>query len=321
MTRPLLEELERLRGRGTLTDAQAAFFGRVARGELLSVRLELQIALWLGVSLIAGGAGVLIKDNLARLGPVTIGAGIAAAAALCIWYVWRVAPPFSWEPVASPTLAFDYLLLLGVLLIGTDLAYLETQLRILGPNWPWHLLLLSLVQFGFAVRHDSRAVLSLALASFAAWRGVALSVTHGALSGMRDEPIRVNALIVGGLFLAAGALARRFERKAHFEPTFGNLGLLLVLGAAVAGAFSGRYGEETIWGIALAVLAGATVTLAYRARRSDYFAQGVVAAYLGFLRLAAHLHLEVGIFYLVSAGSFGVLLLILWAHRRFKDEP
>ena len=72
---------------------------------------------------------------------------------------------------------------------------------------------------------------------------------------------------------------------------------------------------------ALAALSAATIALAYRARRSDYFAQGVIAAYLGFLRLAAELHFEVGLFYLVSAGSFGVLILILWAHRRFKEEP
>ena len=75
-----------------------------------------------------------------------------------------------------------------------------------------------------------------------------------------------------------------------------------------------------IWFSLLAAIAAATIALAYRARRSDYFAQGVIAAYLGFLRLAAELHFEVGLFYLVSAGSFGVLLLLLWAHRHFKGE-
>ena len=182
--------MERLRARGTLTDAQAAFFGRIARGELVSVRIELQVALWAGVTMVAAGAGVLVKENLAHLGPVTIGAGIALAAALCLWYVARAAPAFSWGAVASPTLAFDYVLLLGVLLIGTDLAYLETQFKILGPNWPWHLLLLSLIQLAFAFRYDSRAVLSLALASFAAWRGVALSFPGGALLGQarRGDP-------------------------------------------------------------------------------------------------------------------------------------
>jgi hypothetical protein len=320
MNRTLLESVGRLRARGTITDAQASFFDRIARGELVSVRTELQLVLWAGVTMVAAGAGILVKDNLANLGPVTIGAGIALAAALCLWYVARVAPAFSWGSVASPTLAFDYVLLLGVLLLGTDLAYLETQYRLLGPNWPWHLFLLSLIQLAFAFRYDSRAVLSLSLASFAAWRGVALSFPGGALSGRYEAAIRVNALVVGALFLAAGVLLDRAGRKSHFEPAFGNLGLLLLLGAAVAGAYGGYGHLDTIWFPTLAIVSAMTITFAYRARRSDYFAQGVIAAYLGFLRLAADLHLEVGLFYLVSAGSFGVLILVLWAHRRFKEE-
>jgi len=321
MNRSLLESIGRLRARGTLTEAQAGFFGRIARGELVSVRIELQAALWAGVTMVAAGAGILVKESLANLAPLTIGAGIALAAALCLWYVARTAPPFSWGPVASPTLAFDYVLLLGVLLFGTDLAYLETQYKLLGPNWPWHLLLLSLIQLAFAFRYDSRAVLSLALASFAAWRGLALSFPGGALFGRHEAAIRSNALVVGALFLAAGVLIQRAGRKAHFETAFGNLGLLLLLGAAVAGVYGGYGHFDMIWFSTLAALSAATIMLAYRARRSDYFAQGVVAAYLGFLRLAAELHLEVGLFYLVSAGSFGVLMLILWAHRRFKEEP
>jgi hypothetical protein len=321
MNPTLLEAMGRLRARGTLTDAQAAFFGRMARDELIPVRPELRIALWAGVTMIAGGAGLLVRENLVALGPATIGAGIGLAAALCCAYVARSASPFSWGPVASPTLAFDYVLLLGVLLIGTDLAYLETQFKMLGPNWPWHLLLLSLLQLAFAFRYDSRAVLSLALASFAAWRGVALSFPGGPPLGSRDEEIRVNALVLGALFLAAGAFAKRTGRKAHFEPTFGNIGLLLLLGAAVTGSYEGQAGLGSAWLVALGVIAGGTTALAYRARRSDYFAQAIVAAYLGFLRVATELDFHVGRFYLVAAGSLGVLILILWAHRRFKEEP
>ena len=53
--------------------------------------------------------------------------------------------------------------------------------------------------------------------------------------------------------------------------------------------------------------------------RSADRAAELLAAARGWL--AAEFNLEVGLFYLVSAGSFGVLILILWAHRRFKEEP
>jgi hypothetical protein len=319
MSRAVGDAVERLRARQIITAEQAAFFGRVARGELISVRIELQIALWAGVMLIAGGAGLLVKENLARLGPVTIGAGIAVAAALCLWHVARTAPHFSWGPVASPTLAFDYVLLLGLLLVGTDLAWFETQLTILGRGWPWHLLLLSLLQLGFAFRYDSRAVLSLALASFAAWRGVSLSLAGGARFGAHNELLRLNAIAVGALFVGAGLLLHRAGRKAHFEPTFLNLGLLLLLGAAVAGTFDS--GAAIVWGVVLAAASATTILLAHRARRSDCFAQGVVAAYIGLVRLVAELHLDEGFFFITSVGSFGVLYLLLRVQRRFREEP
>jgi hypothetical protein len=321
MSRPVLEAIGRLSARGLLTPEREAFLVRIARRGLVSVRLELQLALWAGVMLIAGGAGLLVRENLARLGPLTIGAGIGLAAALCLGHVARTAPPFSWGPVASPTLAFDYVLLLGVLLVGTDLLWLETQLTILGPAWPWHLLLLSLLQLAFAVRYDSRAVLSLALASFAAWRGVSLSLAGADRLGAHEELLRLNALAVGALFIGAGLLLRRSGRKTHFEPMLVNFGLFLLLGSAVAGVFGGRGAAAPAWGIVLAAASAATIFLAWRARRSDCFAQGVVAAFLGAVRLVFSLHLEEGAFFLVSAGSFCALYLILLAHRRFREEP
>lgn len=321
MNRPLLEAVERLRARGLLSPGQETLLGRIARGDLVSVRRELQIALWAGVTLIAGGAGLLVKQRLAELGPLAIGAGIGLAAALCLGYVARLAPPFSWGPVASPTLAFDYALLLGVLLIGSDLAWLETQVTLLGPAWPWHLLLLSLLQLALAFRHDSRAVLSLALASFAAWRGISLSLAGVDHLGAHGELLRLNALAVGALFIGAGVLLRRLDRKAHFEPTFVNLGLPLFFGAMVAGLF-GEQGASAIgWGFVLAAAAATTIFLAWRARRSDCFAQGVIAAFLGAVRLISWLDLGAGAYFLVSAGSFCALFLILRAHRRFKERP
>lgn len=319
MNRAVHEAIGFLRARSLLSPEQGALLGRLTRGELFSLRIELQATLWAGVTLIAGGAGLLVKEHLSQLGPLTIGAGIALVAALCLGYVVRAAPPYSRAAVPSPTLAFDYALLLGVLLVGTDLAWLEKQLAILGPAWPRHLLLLALLQLTLAFRYDSRLVLSLALASFAAWRGLSLSLAGANLLGTHGAPLRLNAMAVGALYVGTGALLRRADHKAHFEPTFVNVGLLLLLGAAVAGVFGEHAGAALPWGGVLAAAAAATILLAWRARRSDCFAQGVIAALLGVLRLISALHLaEIG-FLLVSMVSFGALSLILLAHRRFRE--
>ena len=48
----------------------------------------------------------------------------------------------------------------------------------------------------------------------------------------------------------------------------------------------------------------------------------MIAALLGLLRLAVGLRLgDEFFFFVVSAGSFGALFLILRARRRFREEP
>ena len=51
----------------------------------------------------------------------------------------------------------------------------------LGPAWPLHLLVVAVFYGVLAYRFDSRILLSLALASFAAWRGLSLSLAHASL--------------------------------------------------------------------------------------------------------------------------------------------
>src|SRR5262245_49578801 len=143
-----------------------------ARGDLVSIRAELRLLLYGGVLLAASGLGLFLKENHERLGPVFIAAIVAATALGCLAYVVRRAPPFSWNATESAHVAVDYLLLLAMLLIGADLAYVESQFLWLGPNWAYHLLAVAVLYFFAAYLFDSRAVLALALTSFAAWRRV-----------------------------------------------------------------------------------------------------------------------------------------------------
>src|ERR1700692_1506365 len=151
---------------GALPPAAAPRLLRVARGELLSVRAELRALLYAGVLLLTGGVGLLVKQNLERIGPVAIAAALGLGAAAALAWVIRVAPSFSWQEVASPNLAFDYVLLLAILLGAADLAYGEAHFGWLGTHASWHLLILVALSALAAFRFDSRVVFSLALTSF-----------------------------------------------------------------------------------------------------------------------------------------------------------
>ncbi|HEY4592740.1 MAG TPA: DUF2157 domain-containing protein, partial [Thermoanaerobaculia bacterium] len=95
MNPDVADAIPRLVEAGVLAPDEAPRPLRVARGELLSVHWELRALLYAGVLLVTGGVGLLVKENLDRIGPVAIAAGIGLAAAAALGWVIRVAPPFS----------------------------------------------------------------------------------------------------------------------------------------------------------------------------------------------------------------------------------
>src|SRR3954453_18736933 len=229
MNPDVADAIPRLVEAGVLPPDEAPRLLRVARGELLSVHWELRALLYVGVLLVTGGVGLLVKENLDRIGPVVIAIAIGLAAAAALGWVIRVAPPFSWREipwreVPSPNLAFEYILLLGVLLGAADLAYVEGKFSPLGPNWSWHLLIVAAFTALAAFRFDSRVVFSLALSTFAAWRGVSAARFGTDLWWRGDEAVRWNAVACGVLFAALGLVLKRAGRKAHFEPVAVTLG-------------------------------------------------------------------------------------------------
>jgi hypothetical protein len=310
--------VESLREEGALTAPQAHLFSRVVRRDLVSVRLEIRAALYLGVLLLTGGIALFIEENRDRLGPAAIGLAIFVLAAGCLVWAWRKSPPFTWGDTLSTHAGFDYVLLLGALLVATDLAYLETETRIFGANWPWHLFVVAAFYAALAYRFDSRMLLSLALTSFAAWRGLSVSILGTSLGAGDPARLRAEALACGVLFVLIGVVARHTGRKAHFEDVYLNGGLLLALGGLLSGVFA-RAGWGA-WLVALLLVAGATAFLAFRGSRTLPFALAALAAWLGLQRLIFEgAGADASATLLLSAASAGAaIFFIVFAHRRMR---
>jgi hypothetical protein len=319
MNPDVVSAIGRLRSAGVLSDGPAALFDRVARCRLVSLRFELRALLYVGVLLLTSGVGVLVAGHHHEIGRLTIAGGIGLVVLACLAWVIRTAMPFSWHAVESPHVAFDYLLLLGLVLLAADLAYVEVQFGALGPDWPYHLLVVGAVYLAAAYRWDSRTVLGLALATLAAWRGISLGLVHGG-SWLDEARLRADALVLGALYLAAAALSVRLARKAHFEDVFANAGLLLLLGALVSGVLEDR-AMWTTWLVALLAVAGLVAWLALRLGRSLYFAQAIVAAYVGLFRLLFERSGYRSLAFLLAAllGAAG-LVVVAAAHRRMRER-
>ncbi|MEO8349151.1 MAG: DUF2157 domain-containing protein [Acidobacteriota bacterium] len=309
-----------MRGKGILTEAQSEPLLRVARGKLIPVRAELRTLLYLGVLVVMTGVGLFVKEHNDRLGPVLIASLVGVGAAACLVYVFKRSPGFSWGETISTHLAADYVLVLGALLVASDLAYVERQFRFLGDQWPYHFLVVAAVYFLLAYRFDSRAVLSLALSAFAAWRGVSAGIAFQSARDAAVADIRWNAIGCGILFLAVGVLSVRARRKPHFEIVYVTAGLLLLFGGLLSGALQGSSSNWLLWEIALGLAGTAVLAIAWRLKRPIDFAVALAALWLGGLRLTGEVLDKEPLFLAAAVWSIAALVVLIRATRRIRAE-
>jgi hypothetical protein len=307
---------------GVLTPERAAPLLAAARGELVSIRAELRALLGLAVVALTAAVGLFLKEHHLAIGPLGIAALLALAASACLLAARRRMPAFSWAQVEEADWIVDGLVLLTVGLVGADLAWIEAQLSVLGADWPWHLLLMSAVTGLLAVRFDSIATWTLALATFAAWRGVSVAPTSSGFERalLRGEgSLRWNLLACAAVFALAGWALARFDRKRHFEPATTFLAALAG-GVALAGGL-GEAGRWWLWALALAGLGGGVARAAFRRRRLALFALGAVAVYVGATRFLFEIPgwFGLGCFWF-AATSVGAVVLLVVVHRRFRAE-
>lgn len=317
MNPDVVDAVAALERSGTLSSSQARLLSRVARGGLVSVHGELRLLAYAAVLVATTGVGLLVRENLDRIGPLAIVSVLAAGALVCFAWVARRAPAFTWGEAPAGHPALDYVLLLGALLTAAGLAYAETKFTPLGADWPTHLLLVAALYALLAVRYDSRVLLSLALSSFAAWRGVSTARLQHAFWLGADDLVRANAAACGLLFLLAGAVLRARARKAHFEPVAGHLGWLLLLGAAASGLTTA---EGPLWALVLLGLAALAGYAGYRQRRFSLMAFGLVGAYAAVSALALRTtHGDALAFWWFALTPLGLVAVLFVAHHHLRE--
>lgn len=221
-------EIEELRVAGVLDDGTAQHALALDRGSVFSVHEELRGALYAAVAIISIGLGIYIKRNLDRIGPLTLLAAIATAAAVCYATAWRTR-----RRGAARSVGGDYLLLLGALLLSTWLGYAESQFHWLGSHWARHLLLLALVHGGTAYWLDSRLVLALALTSLAAWLGIEPGFGNLFMLGNPAPQLGWRALLGAGLILGWRAGVHWLRWRPDFREPYDHFALNLAFGAAL----------------------------------------------------------------------------------------
>jgi hypothetical protein len=269
----LEDELRELRSVGALDEPTAARDIAIERRTVFSVFDELRTALYAAVALIVTGVGILVKEHLDHIGPLTLIVGLALAAAAC--YVPAIRGKFQGVPRST---AADYLLLLGALLVSANLGYAESQFHWLGVNWSRHLLILTAFHAFTAYALDSRLVLSVALATLAAWFGIERNPGIIAAWHLASPELGFRALLCAALMLAWRAIDQR-TNAARFRQVFEHFAANIAFWGVLGWCSDTKF--RLLGVVALLILAALSIRKALKSREESFAVYGVGYTALG----------------------------------------
>ncbi|HWK03558.1 MAG TPA: DUF2157 domain-containing protein [Puia sp.] len=235
-----------LQTQGLIPDTAVQKVKALEEHRLFSLHWELRTILYLGITLLSGGLGVLVYKNIDTIGHQVILIFIALVTAGCFYYCVRTRPPFSRLQVPAPNSFFDYILLLGCLTFITFIGYLQFEYAFFGEAYGLATFIPLIVLFFSAYYFDHLGVLSLAITNLAAWAGIAITP----LRILRDndfdkDRIIYTGLALGVLLILLGLTSDRRNFKKHFELTYANFGTNMLFIATLAGLFP----QDKIYGL------------------------------------------------------------------------
>jgi hypothetical protein len=271
----ILARLEHWKKQGAISLEQYAVLTGRSRGEPFSLFLELNVLLYFGVLAFVAGLGWAVTTWSQQIGDVLVVTVLSSILAGCFWYCFCRAPAWSIAETAAPSPVFDYVLYLGCLVWGVELAYLENRFHVLSGRSDFYLLATAGLFFLLAYRFDNRFVLSLALSSLAGWFG--LTISHW--PSHQDAAYRQYALLYCLLVGVGGAVLQRRGLKSHFFGTYLNIVANVLFWALLSGVFD-RQGYR-LWFFALLIACGASLAWGLTRRQFAFVAYAAVYAYVG----------------------------------------
>ena len=280
-----------------------------------SLFLELNVLLYAGVLSFVAGLGWTIRTWSQQLGDVLVLTVLSALLSGCFWYCFSCASGWSPAETPAPNPIFDYVLYLGSLVWGVELAYLENRSHVLSGQWDLYLLATAVLFFFLAYRFDNRFVLSLALSSLAGWFG--LTISHW--PSHQDAAYRQYALLFCLLVGICGALLQRRGLKPHFFGTYLNIMTNVLFWALLSGVFDRQ--DHGLWFLALLIACGASLAWGLTRRQFVFVAYAAVYGYVGLSSLLLRSFNDTAVLsYFVITGVAMLVGLILIAQRFGRSE-
>ncbi len=310
---------------GIITQEESARISEFEREKAMTVHWELRTILYLGILLFMTGLGILVYLNIDTIGHTVIIGAIASSSVACFYYGFKKRKPYSHDEVKHESPMFDYVVLLGCLLFGVFVGYLQFQYSVFGLHYGFATILPAVLYFVTAYVFDHKGILSLGITGFAAWAGV--SITPSQLLYYNDfdsMQIIVASILVGSALLGFSKYADTRGIKKHFGFTYNNFACNILFIACLAYLFNDDLPIRFISALLIGGLTYYYIRYAIAEKSFLFLLLSVLYGYIGltymfFLMLsnfdsAYEIAFMLGLFYIVVSCA-GIVLFFIYYKR------
>lgn len=288
-----------------------------------SIHWELRTVLYLGVTLLSSGFGVVIYENINSIGHTVLIALISLVCLACFFFAFKHRKPFTWGENLTTTNLDDFALLSGCLAFLTLEGYLQYQYDLFGTRYGLAALIPAILFFGLAYIFDHRGVLSMAITALTYSIGISIiPVKMWETFDLESRHLIMNALIIGISLTLTGWFSEYKNLKKHFLFTYLFFGGNLAFIAALAGLFTLDF--KLIYLLITATLASVFVIYARRKQSYMYLLMAVIYGYIALTYIIFHSTTDeasfgyISIYFMFSAGL--VTLILLRVKKIIKAE-
>lgn len=276
--------LQSLREKNIITPEQSAVISEYERTKPFSIHYELRTLLYVGITMLTGGLGILIYQNIDTIGHGVIVGLIVVVMLGCFGFAYLKRSPFIWQEVKNLSQFADFALLLGCMMFLILEGYLQFQYNLFGTQYGLVTILPAIIFIPAAYFFDHRGVLSMGLTALASWVGVSIAPLSVLSQNDFSTPNFLFTAIALGLILSAVGLISAYKNlKKHFSFTYLLLGSNLTLIATMVGMFS-----HANWFIYTVIALALCVGLFLYSRKTQsyiFLLMGIIYGYIAFTYL------------------------------------
>jgi hypothetical protein len=288
-----------------------------------SLHWELKTLLYLGVVLLNVGLGYLIYQHIDTIGHAVIIGLISLICLACFAYAAKNVASFSLKELKSPTIYFDYAVLLGCLTFLTVEGYLQYQYTFFGTRYGLAAFIPTLLFFPVAYYFDHRGALSLGIVALATWLGISIAPMDVlSQNDFSNHALVYTGVLLGIVLCVIGYLSELKDIKKHFAFTYFNFGSHLFFITALSALFN--FNQELLF--TLILLLGVAFFIFYaRQTRSFYFLLlAVVYGYIGLTYLIinalSHTDADPSVYFLYFIISCGLMIYFIFNYKKILNN-